>query len=347
MAQEEDERGGGGRRGERRDDLGPVSLEFVEEAKDPSVPARPNGPAVEEPRQVVREISCAAVPQIGILLERLHADGLEVGIDRGVQKPRGHRILTRDAREDLFERSSSEGRLTRDHLVQRRAQSPHVRTLVDPAMFAEGLFGTHVGRSSDHDSGDRGSRIRTALEPGQAEVDHDAVKIGGEKDVAGLEVSMEDAVRVRVGDAFRRFLDRPDRLGTGHPPAGEGLFQGRSVDPLHDAIGPADLLAHVEQPHDARMMEPCRGLRLSTEEHQRLLVVDSVEHLDRDGAIELSVARREHDGHASATELAKHFVSADTEPRSGAVVGVLESALPRFAKERGERGERTRIVGFP
>ena len=108
-----------------------------------------------------------------------------------------------------------ERRLAGDQLVQHAAE----RVEVGPRrhLAAERLLRRHVGHRADDHAVHRQPRLLER--DGEAEVADLGRAVGGEPDVAGLEVAVDDAVLVRVGepaaDALRdleRALDRQRQL---------------------------------------------------------------------------------------------------------------------------------------
>lgn len=77
---------------------------------------------------------------------------------------------------------------------------------------------------------------------GDAEVEHfnddPAVACACEKQVRRFEIAMEDPLRVRLGECIARLQNDRNRLvGTNRTGSFEHVFNGFSVEQLHDEIG--------------------------------------------------------------------------------------------------------------
>src|SRR6185437_3945073 len=88
--------------------------------------------------------------------------------------------------------------LASEHLVQNTAQTVNVAASVDGA--AGCLFGTHVCNSADGEAavGELAVTIRFR-DMSNSEIGDDCMAVR-EKDVRGLDVSMDDSARMRIGE---------------------------------------------------------------------------------------------------------------------------------------------------
>ena len=85
----------------------------------------------------------------------------------------------------------------RHHLVEHDAEGVDVAAPVDSEPL--GLLGREVGRGPHHEPG-LGDLLVDADRPGDPEVGHLDLAVGGDEDVAGLDVAVDDPVAVRVGE---------------------------------------------------------------------------------------------------------------------------------------------------
>ena len=169
---------------------------------------------------------------------------------------------------------------TGQHLVQQAAERPDVAALVDG--LSARLLGAHVRRGS-HDrallsrraqllgssgvrEADVAGRLRRGgiLDLAQAEIEHLDAPIRGEFDVGGLEVAMDDALRVGF---FERLGDLQGNL-TGGPRLErsplQSLLQRLALDQLENQEGaPVDDLDSVDR-CDVRVAQRGEQLRLAS-----------------------------------------------------------------------------------
>lgn len=153
----------------------------------------------------------------------------------------------------------------------------------------------------------------------------------GEPEVRRLDVTMDDALRVRLGERFGCLQNAIDRERERERPAGDDRPEVAALEEVHhDVRQPVRRLARVEDADDVLGSELHRDLRLADEALVDLSLLRQVrmEELDRDLAPELDVLRR-HDGAHAA--FADHALDAEAsgdqlawlrEPRSSrAAVG--------------------------
>ena len=136
-----------------------------------------------------------------------------------------------------------------------------------------------------------------------------------EEDVLGLDVAVNDAVvmgvRQSVGDFHgdaQRFIDRQVAIAV------QARAERHAFDERHYVVQHRISIllddAGVEEREDVRMPEPCRGSDFGEETlGPQLLREIGVQHLDRNGAVVLDVAREIHSRHATRAELALDTVA--------------------------------------
>jgi hypothetical protein len=137
------------------------------------------------------------------------------------------------------------------------AEGPNVGAAVDG--LAGGLFWGHVGGGAQDESGFGGAEGKRAVcfvgafdGLGEAEIENFDLATGSEKDVGGLEVSMDDALVVSGFEGFG------DLDGDGDDFVGrEGAPEGLAIDELHDDR----ILFEAEDGGDVGMVEGGQGLR--------------------------------------------------------------------------------------
>ena len=205
----------------------------------------------EVTRHILRECGRALVTPVGILLDRLHHDGIEVAAHggdearagagaqggdarlirtRGAELRAGRRgILGADGTQEPLDggaarfqaRLRDERRLPGEQLIKDHAERIDIGERGD-LLLARGLLGTHVKRRADALDGKRlGARrgeVATVEHLGDAKVDdlrRRSSVLLDDHDIARLEVAVDDAVLMRVmhraADRREEFQPRCDR----------------------------------------------------------------------------------------------------------------------------------------
>jgi hypothetical protein len=161
-------------------------------------------------------------------------------------------------------------------------------------LAAEHPFGGQVGGGAEQVAGGQGGLTGT---PGDAEVEHLDLAAGGQEDVAGLDVAVDDPGAVgrleRVGNGGHD----PDRLRRGHRPgAVETGGQALALEQLHDQVGAPVLLTQVEHPGNVRVVEPAGRPRLPAQALGGPAVAGQgpAEHLDGHRPVQQQVAGGPH-----------------------------------------------------
>ena len=148
--------------------------------------------------------------------------------------------------------------------------------------------------------------------PRNAEVGEEHVAIGHQH-VVGLDVAMNDAARVGMGEGVRQLAKDPDGLGERQPAgAAKPLLQGLAVDERHHEVERRPVGSRVEQRQDVWMLELCGGLDLG----QKTVGADDgrdvrLQNLDRDVTIVFQIASEIDDAHSAFAQLVQHAVWAD------------------------------------
>ena len=244
----------------------------------------------------------------------------------GRDSPDRFGIVFDDRRQRLGCRRSFEGRKTRRHLVEHRAQ----RELVRPEVhrMPGGLLGRHVGHRPHGDPGPcrsrngfSGRRLSAVFERmgqlGQPEVQDLDDPVRRHHDVLGLQVPMDDAGGVSTGEPFGDLRGDREDLAKGERCAGRELPERLSFDELHRderrRIDPGDL----EDRDDVGVGEGGGGTGLALEPPEALGIRGELfrEDLDRDLAGEPRIPRPPDLSHPARAERGQDLVRA--ESRSG------------------------------
>ncbi len=219
----------------------------------------------------------------------------------GVDPAQRLRLLQDELEEDVGEVQVRERRDAGEELIEDDAQAVDVGSPVEGLPLR--LLGGEVGRRAADHPGPRKPGL--ALFQGEAEVDDERVElarlVARQEDVGGLEIAVDEAGLVGGVDGSRDVSHEP-QLGGERQRLGE-LAQVLAVDVLHGDERPAGDLPHLVHLADARVGDARLGPGLA-QEPVGLLVVVSMQELERHVAAEGGVESQEHRAHAAAAEQA-------------------------------------------
>ena len=211
------------------------------------------------------------------------------------------------------------------------------------------LLGRHVRGRAEHRAGLRDERV-FRLEARHAEVREQQAPPRRDQHVRRLHVAVHDAGGVRGAE----------RVGQERADARDELRQDRSsLLDLCEERAPADELHHDERriaprraadvvdPQDVRVLEPRRRARLALEPPHDLVAPREVreQHLDRDLAAELGVARAEHRRHAALADLLVERVAPERVARVHEAHARRPLRVPRRRFAAVHRTETRRLRG--
>ena len=148
---------------------------------------------------------------------------------------------------------------------------------------------------------------------GDAEVGEQHATVGGDEDVARLDVAVHEAGAVGGVERARHGRADVDReLGPEALLAVEQLAQALAVDELHHDGLAAVVLEHVVDGDDVRVVQPGDGDRLAPEAlgDDRIGGEVRLEPLDGDLAVELDVGGQPHLGHPAVPDPPLEVVAA-------------------------------------
>jgi hypothetical protein len=266
--------------------------------------------APPHPRQVAVHRRQVGIATAGILLQRLGDDLLDlgVGIRNHLLQPR--RRLLGDPSEHAVPEAAREGLLVAEQLEHDRAAREDVGAVVDGQ--AAHLLRRHVVEAADQGAGVGDAGIGQL---GDAEVeDLQAAAPLLDHQVGRLDVAMDDAEAVRVGEPVAQLLEQAQLADQrGRLLAPDPHRQRLAVDVLHGDEGLAVLLADVEDADDVLVLEHTGGVRLLHEAAPDLVVVDAfLEQLDGDrAAADLGIAGAQERAHPARTDRADDLVATD------------------------------------
>jgi hypothetical protein len=163
-------------------------------------------------------------------------------------------------------------------------------------------LGRHVGEDPDDLTGLR--ERRGVPGAGDAEVRQPSSPIHVDQDVGRLDIAVDDALSVDVGERPEQPASEPDQVELAGPPGGDPLGERVAPDQLHDPIRTRPPGPEVENPHKAGMAQTRGHPRLALEPPPIALIPR--EHVRRDLhrhlAPETLVTRHPHGRHPAASE---------------------------------------------
>jgi hypothetical protein len=216
-----------------------------------------------------------------------------------------------------------ERHLAGGHLVEHGAEAEQVAARVE--LLAAGLLGRHVGHGAHGDAG-RGQglgasyRLRhgeaRGLHLGQPEVQHLGLAAGGDEDIGGLDVAMDDAAPVRGVEGVGYLNGEVEEEPQGKRAAGDLLVQQLAFEELHGEEGLVLMLLDGVDGADAGMVQGAGGAGLALEALQGGGVAGQVggQELEGHAAVQPNVLGLIHHAHATGTELAEDAVVRDGLP---------------------------------
>ncbi len=222
----------------------------------------------------------------GQLGHRLGDDRLErrwhVGDERAQRRrPLAH-VLVGDRHRGL----AGERRAPGEHLVEHHTEGVDVAARVDGQ--ALGLLGREVGGGA-HDEAGLCHLLVRADRTGDAEVGDLDLAVGGDEDVARLDVAVHDTVAMRIGERLGDPCSHGGRLQRRQRSLGaDDRGERFPVDVFHDDEVGRLRLAPVEDRDDVGVAQVGGGLGLSAEALDEGVVGGELreEHLQRHEAVE-------------------------------------------------------------
>src|SRR5215204_90741 len=241
-----------------------------------------------------------------VLREAIEDQGLHSLADLRAHLARRSRSLGNVLVCDLYG-VAREGLLARGSVVEGRAERVDVALWRDP--LPAQLLRRGVGRRPEVGAGTVVAR-GPIQGPGDAEVRQLGTAPLVHEDVAGLDVAVNDAPLVGVGEPRGDVGPDPrEQILREWPAPVHQVFEVSAGDVLHYDVGdlaPVELvLARVEDPDHVGVGEPGRGASLTPKAQAGLRVVwVGFYDLYGDGAVEYLVAAEEDTGHPAGAELA-------------------------------------------
>ncbi len=289
--------------------------------------------------QLARQRARRAETVLGVLLHRPRDDLGQRRGHAGVELVGTRWLVVEHGAGDLGQRAAGEGLLVGQQLVEHHAEREHVGAPVHRLLAH--LLGRHVvGRAG----GDVAGAVVLVRDARDAEVEHARLRAPDHEDVGRLDVAVDHALAVRVG---QRVGDAPHDGGglrRRRPPAFLAqLAQVAALEQLHRDVGALVAHAGVEHRDDVRVREAASGARLVQEQRVEGLALFrrdlEVQGLDRDEARQQRVVRRVHRAQAARADLVLERIAADVPDGGHLVVGLGLRVGGEHRRRAGRRAD--------
>ena len=182
-------------RGECRHDR--IAAAPAAETLDDGGPPRQDRPIGEEPPQILRHLFGAVISCGRFLGDRLEHDRFQVDGNVGVDSLGSRGRVVGDASEQLGATHVRKVGPQRQQFVERDPQAINIAAAIGPAFEP---FGRRISQRPDKVAGL--SELIVSFRLGQSKVRHPDIAFHIEQQVRRLDVAMQDALGVRVGQGF-------------------------------------------------------------------------------------------------------------------------------------------------
>ncbi len=207
---------------------------------------------------------------------------------------------------------AAERPLARQQLEQHDAGGVEVGSRI--CCLAADLFGRHVAWRAQYQAG---SSLLCRLDAGDAEITQLQAAGARDEDVGRLDVAMNNALVVRVGQGIKQFANQAQTiLGREDKALIKILLQLLAIDEFHHQVAGAGFFAVIEQADDMGMVELARRTGFDQKAASLFggLIVSKVQtadRLDRNTAFDDAVHALVDEPHSTLTEGADDLVFAE------------------------------------
>ncbi len=218
-----------------------------------------------------------------------------------------HRLLVEDLVVDLDRAVAMERQLACRRLVEQYAERELVRLRADLRAVALDLLRGHVERRAQDRAVTCQQRVLVQV-AGQAKIGDLGHALAVEDDVGRLDVTVQDPLVVRIGQALADLQHQLETLLERSLAKVEDLFERAALDQLHrEEVNPL-LLSDLQNRDDVGVTQPGQGLGFALESrHLGPVRLRRVQHLERHDSVQSLLTRSVDDAHSAAADLLQHL----------------------------------------
>jgi len=222
-----------------------------------------------------------------------------------------------------------------EQLVKHCAESVDIRGASDSRVITHRLFRRHVTGCTQHFQRACNSAFGFH-QPRQTKIGEMRFAFLIKQNISRLDVSMQNAVFVRVMHGARHLRDEFRRLPDRHGRVLDYFVQLASFDELHAEITGAIPLADLVDGDDARMIEAGGGFRLQTKTLKMRFgrPLTKTDHFQRHCAVKTFLPRAKYHALSAASDFLQQFVVAQFSQHLGDTRGFFTIGssirIPRF-----------------
>jgi len=250
-----------------------------------------------------------------VFLHGLQDDPFQLERNSTSKCRRRFRLVVLDRVERRLRAIPGEGAPSRQCLVEDHAERKEIAPRVHG--LSPGLLRAHVGDRPRRES--LRGQPRRALDVGNSEVGQLRGALGIHDDVRGLDVAVDHAPRVRVGECFRDRAPDRDHLGDAERAFRDASGERLALDVLHDQARAIAVGFERVDRGDMRMGERGEGPSLAAEALARVWVGGGLsrQEFERDAAAQALVLGKENFAHAPLAERSQYAVVEEAFLRHG------------------------------
>jgi len=259
-----------------------------------------------EAAKINGQVAGRLIAGCGIFVDALLDDAFEFEGDAGIEGARRDRRAVQDGIEDFGTGKLGERTLAGSHFVQDEPGGEEIGARIK--FGAENLFGSHVGNGAGDSMGfQSGLRDRFGLRNtqfGEAEVEYLEPTFGGQEQVRGFQISMNDGAIMGGGEAVGELNGEGKEVRFGEGTWGEGGVERVARNEFHDEEIGIALGVEIVDGGDVGVIQLGESAGFVAEAVTRGFIGESSgrENLDGHIAIEARIVGEVNNSHAAAAD---------------------------------------------